>query len=343
MSDTPGIRIPGLDPIAPTEKVGAEWLIPMYNPATDTTYGGKPGNLPFVQSADVSRTIPRLLFAVELADAALKFGRVTYIHSRSGTRPTSDIIVFEAGAKKTGWALEVMPDVVSANGVQLGLVRSVGYNAATDTIAELATNPSVVFQPIAQDVYGIHPPFNTQRELDIWLIQHSAQTFTGPVFNATQQTYTTVGADFSDKCGPGTVGVAITKTSSNGHSTISQYEADKIALADAKAQAYAAIVCPVAAPDPTPIPPQTFNTPLSINNKIADGFSFVPTGVEKLEINTLAASPSGPTISVVFASGGFSCYADYNSEFGGKSFRFTNRAGATFTGTLPTSDSTLNF
>lgn len=87
----------------------------------------------------------------------------------------------------------------------------------------------------------------------------------------------------------------------------------------------------------------TYNSILSINNTVADGMSFVPNGSEKLEFDTLTMSPSGPTVSVVFVAGGFSSYVDYNSEFGGKPYRFTDRTGVKYTGNFPTFDTTISY
>lgn len=154
MSNLNGVRIPGLEPLALIDKAGPQWLIPMYNPATDKTHKGTPGNLPFVQATDVSRAMLRAQFATEIGDGQLKFGRVTYLYGRTGTRPTSAIIVFEAGESKTGWALEVMPDTQIQGEITLGAVRPVSYNPYTDNITELSGGLSRVdvfrYVPYAQ-------------------------------------------------------------------------------------------------------------------------------------------------------------------------------------------------
>lgn len=64
-------------------------------------------------------------------------------------------------------------------------------------------------------------------------------------YRATAQTYTTTAADYTARCGAGTSGAAVTVTSSAGSSTVNQAAADAQALADARAQARAAIVCGV--------------------------------------------------------------------------------------------------
>lgn len=89
--------------------------------------------------------------------------------------------------------------------------------------------------------------------------------------------------------------------------------------------------------------PVTYGNTLSINNAIADGMSFVVQGAETLEFDSLSPSPSGSIISVVITQGGFTAYLDYNSEFGGKPFRFTDRQGTPHTGALPTSDTTISY
>lgn len=84
---------------------------------------------------------------------------------------------------------------------------------------------------------------------------------TPTVYNATAQSYTTTAQDWASKCGSGTSGTPVTRTSSNGSSTVSQDAADAQALADAKAQAVAAIVCAVpTTSSPTGLPAQNAGT-----------------------------------------------------------------------------------
>ena len=67
---------------------------------------------------------------------------------------------------------------------------------------------------------------------------------TATVFRASSQTYTTSAADLQAACGAGTTATPVTATSSDGVSTLSQSEANSIALARAMSLAKSGIVCP---------------------------------------------------------------------------------------------------
>ncbi len=127
----------------------------------------------------------------------------------------------------------------------------------------------------------------------------AALTPTAPVstYTATPQTYLTTATDYAAKCGAGTPTAAVSKTSSNATSTLNQNDANSKALADATAQAIAAIVCAV--------PPPTFNTTLNPGDNVSTvTWNAAPGVLLRLNLPLSTNTAPNPATMDVFAPDG---------------------------------------
>lgn len=281
---------------------------------------------------------------------------------------------------KGGGSTPTIPTTYTAT---KSFTASCGSGLVGNPVTKTATRTSTVSQADA----------DTQATNAATTQAQGALVCTTPVttYQAVSQSYTTTSGDYTTKCGSGS-GTPVTRTSTTGTSTISQADANSKALADAKSQAIAAIVCQVttysstqsytatcgsgttgspvtrsstktstvsqaqadslalqdatsqanAALVCTPVP-VTYNKTLPDPNtgvQTGDGMSVVPPTTETLNYDEITGT-SGPTISIAITSLGATTYIDYASEYGGnpgKPYVFTNSAGTKFSGTFPSSD-----
>jgi hypothetical protein len=548
----PSIRFPLISRVPSGVPIGMGWFTLVYNPGNDTTYKAEMLEMPFVATNDFFRIVSRGQFYNEWNTGKLKPGRISRIVNRTGTRPTSEVIVYEIGAQKIGLSFEVFPD--GTNPTTPGRVQLIGYNPGNDEIigfieslspeqlkalleagdgitidlhngkvrisctvtpTQQITQPDAPTDGVVDDIgdtfsflpvpgyptifsykaFGL-PGTTTTVAFDasnsymqngrIYLrvvgpVQIGGlavyvagsgslpdgkqllnkDAFTGavivagtkaiaPEFGAiddvnnivavsSQYAYTEVVAGIEGQAGqqlpsnsivsvgniagrafayvradaatnrlqsdikystPFTLAATAPNTAPNAGLTIAgnpttAVEGDTLTLqgsgtdADAgdsiskieyldngvkmsggeTAGASGSFVTPPLTPgthsfttratdthnatglstarvvsvSAKPVVIPTYNTTLDINNNFADGIGFVPGGSETLNFDTLPNSPSGPTVSVVFTQGGFSCYGDYNNEFAGRPCVFTDRAGVRHLTSFPSSDTTVNF
>jgi hypothetical protein len=138
--ELPGTTIPEVPRKPPTTDVTGAWRFLGWEPATNKVWGVLQSEILAALGAGY-RTVTRAAFNVEYAIGKLQNGRFTRITARVGTRPTSDVLLYEVDKRKVGLALEIRPDSVddSGNVTDEGAVTLIVYTPANDTIKEISS------------------------------------------------------------------------------------------------------------------------------------------------------------------------------------------------------------
>jgi hypothetical protein len=137
----PGTTYPEV-PRKPIDTViTSDWRLLAWEPATNKVWSLIQQELVGALGGASYRTVRRSLFLTEYASGKLVAGRFSRITNRTGTRPTSDVLLFELDKRKTGLALEIQADEKDADGnvTAEGAVNMVIYTPANDAIKEVSS------------------------------------------------------------------------------------------------------------------------------------------------------------------------------------------------------------
>jgi hypothetical protein len=122
-------------------------------------------------------------------------------------------------------------------------------NRLTNTAKTLLHLCNLALKGLPADVAEPEGPFKNEEEQEAYDLLRTISPLEGgaviTTYSAQPQTYTTTASDFVAKCGIGSTGASVTRTSSVGTSTISQAAANAKAYASARAAAILGITCPV--------------------------------------------------------------------------------------------------
>jgi hypothetical protein len=122
-------------------------------------------------------------------------------------------------------------------------------NRLTNTAKTLLHLCNLAFKGLPADVAEPEGPFKNEEEQDAYDLLRTISPLEGgaviTTYSAQPQTYTTTASDFVAKCGIGSTGASVTRTSSVGTSTVSRAAANAKAYASARAAAILGITCPV--------------------------------------------------------------------------------------------------
>jgi hypothetical protein len=137
----PGTTYPEVPRKPPATEITSDWRLLAWEPATNKVWSLIQQELVGALGGASYRTVRRSLFLNEYATGKLVAGRFSRITNRTGTRPTSDVLLFEVDKRKIGLALEIQADEKddSGNVTAEGPVSMVVYTPANDTIKEVST------------------------------------------------------------------------------------------------------------------------------------------------------------------------------------------------------------
>jgi hypothetical protein len=133
----PGTTIPEVPRKPAATKITPLWRMLGWEPTTNKTWGLTQAEIAEALGIAGYRTVTKAQFLLEFSLGKLSPGRFSRITSRTGTRPTSDVLVLEVDAGKIGLALEIVPDTVENDVTVVGAVNQVIYTPANDTIKAL--------------------------------------------------------------------------------------------------------------------------------------------------------------------------------------------------------------